>query len=153
NRFDEAETAFGEAVHRRPGYVDALRDLAQLIWMRTGDLASAIAPLEAKTIPPADARRARIVKARLFEAAGDPGGGYRALPREDSADPELEITKAQLALGFDPARALDHALRAETLAPNADGIQRGMIDVLLAVGRPEDALAKIKARPAHRTLD
>lgn len=153
NRFDEAEMAFGEAVRRRPGYVDALRDLAQLIWMRTGNLASAIAPLEAMTIPPADAPRASIVKARLFEAAGDPAGGYHLLARQGTADPELEIIKAQLALNFDPAHALDHALRAETLAPNADSIQRGMIDVLLAVGRPQDALAKIEARLAHRPLD
>src|SRR5438270_13461948 len=36
-RLDEAERMFEEALSLRPVYGDAHRDLAQLVWMRTGD--------------------------------------------------------------------------------------------------------------------
>ena len=45
--YDEAETIFQEAIARRPAFVDAHRDLAQLGWMRTADLDHALAPLKA----------------------------------------------------------------------------------------------------------
>ena len=38
SRFDEAEDAYRQALLRRPGYGDALRDLSQLVWMRDADL-------------------------------------------------------------------------------------------------------------------
>lgn len=152
NRFDEAEAAFAQAVRRRAGYTDALRDHAQLIWMRTGDLEKALAPLN--ELPSgAEAPRLQVIKARLFEAAGDPRGGYDLLTREAATDPEIQITAAHLALGFDPSIALAHAQRAEILAPGADGIQRKLIDVLLAVGRAEEALTRIETRLTLHPLD
>jgi tetratricopeptide (TPR) repeat protein len=42
NRFSEADAAFSEALKRRPGYPDALRDRAQLLWMTTGDVEQAL---------------------------------------------------------------------------------------------------------------
>src|SRR6187401_789122 len=40
-RLDEAEHMFDAALAKRPDYVDAHRDFAQLIWMRTGDIGRA----------------------------------------------------------------------------------------------------------------
>lgn len=153
NRFDEAQAAFAEAVRRRPGYVDALRDLAQLIWMRTGDLDAATAVLD-PGLAGGEGARLRALKARLFDYAGDPRGGYGLLTAGGVAgDPALEITAAHLALSFDPQLALGHAQRAAALAPNDDGVQRKLIDVYLAAGRPEAALEKLEARLAARPLD
>src|ERR1019366_2840023 len=46
-RFEEAEAAFRQSIARRPAYADAHRDLAQLIWMRSGSLPEARAALDA----------------------------------------------------------------------------------------------------------
>ena len=45
-RFDEAEQAFVAALDARPEYEEAHRELAQLVWMRTGDRRAALARLE-----------------------------------------------------------------------------------------------------------
>ncbi|MCR5872987.1 tetratricopeptide repeat protein [Phenylobacterium sp. J426] len=44
-RFDEAEAVFGEALALRPDYEEAANELAQLVWMRTGDAERALTPL------------------------------------------------------------------------------------------------------------
>jgi tetratricopeptide (TPR) repeat protein len=149
NRFDEAQGAFGAALARRPDYADALRDLAQLIWMRTGDLGAALA-----VIPGGQAGPLRMLRARLLEYAGDVEGGYRVLAAGPIAgDAGREITAAHLAMSFDPDLALSHALRAEALAPEADFVVRKAIDAHLAAGLVEAALARIDAARARHPLD
>lgn len=83
NRFDEAETAFAEATARRPTYVAALHDHAQLVWMRTGDLEAATAVLNRMTPPGVEGRPVRLIQAQLMQAAGDAEGAYssKALAR------------------------------------------------------------------------
>lgn len=149
NRFDAAQAAFSAALARRPDYADALRDLAQLIWMRTGDLGAASA-----VIPQGQAGPLRMLRARLLEYAGDVEGAYGALAAGPIAgDPGLEITAAHLALSFDPERALAHALRAEALAPEAALVVRKVIDAHLAAGQTEAALSRIEAARARHPLD
>ncbi|MES2034130.1 MAG: tetratricopeptide repeat protein [Pseudomonadota bacterium] len=46
-RYDEAEQAFEAVLARDPHHAAGHRDLAQLVWMRTGDAAGALARLEA----------------------------------------------------------------------------------------------------------
>jgi len=149
NRFDEAQAAFGAALARRPDYADALRDLAQLAWMRTGDLESACAVL-----PDGAAGPLRRLRARLHEYAGDIEGAYRVIAAGPMAgDAALEITAAHLAMSFDPERALAHARRAEALAPDADMVVRKVIDVHMAAGLAGPALARIEAARALHPLD
>ncbi|MBU1377161.1 MAG: tetratricopeptide repeat protein [Alphaproteobacteria bacterium] len=149
NRFDDAQAAFGAALARRPDYAEALRDLAQLVWMRTGDLGAASAVLPAGQSAPL-----RLLRARLHEYAGDIEGGYRALTVGPVAgDAVLEITAAHLAAAFDPELALTHALRAETLAPGAELVVRKAIDAHLAAGLAEAALVRIEAARAQHPLD
>ncbi len=45
HEYDEAEAAFGEALRLRPDYEEAHTELAQLIWMRTGDAERALGAL------------------------------------------------------------------------------------------------------------
>lgn len=153
NRFDEAQAAFADAVSRRPGYVDALRDLAQLIWMRTGDLEAATAVLSG-SLAGGEGARLRALKARMFDYAGDARGGYAVLVGGGvGGDPVLEITAAHLALAFDPQLALAHASRAAALAPGDDAVQRKLIDVYLAAGHADEALDALEPQLAARPLD
>lgn len=149
NRFDEAQVAFGEALARRPNYTEALRDLAQLIWMRTGDLEAACA-----VVPEGLAGPLRMLRARLHEYAGDIEGAYRLLSAGPIAGHAgLEITAAHLAMSFDPERALAHALRAEALAPDTELVVRKAIDVHMAAGLAEAALDRTEAALARHPLD
>ena len=114
-RLDEAAAAFDEAVARRPGYADALAELAQLIWMRTGDLAVAAAPLDAAIRDrPVDAAL-RLKRAALLESAAEPRAAYeglRDLPESVRNDPWVRLRLAQLAPECDPPAALAHAQQA-----------------------------------------
>lgn len=153
NRLEDAEEAFRKAAALRPGYVEALRDLAQLVWMRTGRLDAALAEL-APGLKTEQAGRLRVVMARFHDAAGDARAGYRLLMAGGTAgSAELESAAAQLAIGFDPALALAHAQRAAALAPGANAIQRQLIDALLAAGQPRRALERIDAQLALAPLD
>lgn len=153
NRYDEAEAAFRAALQRRPVYVDALRDLSQLVWMRTGTLDAASAVLDVPA-PPAERRLLRAIRARLHQYAGDARGGYALLMREALAgDARLEVAAAHLAMGFDPAAALAHARRAAAHAPQDEAVQRQLIDSYLAVGEAEKALALLGPLLDRHPLD
>ena len=68
---DAAERVLREALRRRPAYADALGELAQLIWMRTEDVAGGAGPPRPgdRRFPMMTARGHR--KAKLLEYAGD----------------------------------------------------------------------------------
>jgi len=71
-RFGEAEDALREAVARDALSEDAQRDLANLIWMRTGDVVQACALLDAA--PPTAGLTALTVK--LLQDAGEHEKAY-----------------------------------------------------------------------------
>lgn len=68
-RFDEAEAVFREALGSRPDYDEAHRDLAQLQWMRTGDLGSALKTLDG-AIATAANPALHTVRALVLDRAG-----------------------------------------------------------------------------------
>lgn len=71
-RHDGAEQAYRQAVARRPAYAEALRELAQLIWMRTADAALAREPVrEALAHAPGDSGLRRLM-ALVMEYTGSP---------------------------------------------------------------------------------
>jgi len=145
NRFDEAEAAYEAALQRRPAYADALRDLTQLIWMRTEDADAACAPLDAAVAAAPDATVLRQIKARLLEFAGRPDDAYAALIA-GPLDAVGELAAAQALLRADPVRALDHANRAAALAGRQVlPIQATQAEACLALGDPHAALAHVEA--------
>lgn len=153
-QFDGAEEALRAAAARRPAYLDALRDLAQLIWMRGGDLATARAVLSREGVDPAVAAQLRAVDARLIETAGDGAAAYALLVSEGTGgDVTAELTAAHLAIPIDPLRALAHATRAEAAAPQDPAVQRKLIEVELAAGRPDAALIRLERELARQPLD
>jgi tetratricopeptide (TPR) repeat protein len=119
NRYDEADAAYRAVLARRPVQQDAIKELCQLIWMRTGDLEQARVPVEAAIAAAPGELSLRMIRSTLMAYAGVPAEqNWRILtngaPRDRAA---LEMTAAELIADIDPTRALDHAERAAQLAP------------------------------------
>lgn len=141
-RYDEAEAALREAVRRAPAYVDAQRELAQLLWMRSGDATAACAELDAALRRQPDAQPLLALKSALLTAAGDHAAAYATLADAAArADAGLELHSAACAaaLSLDPERAVRHAERALALAPDEAEVAAMLGDALLAAGRAADA--------------
>lgn len=147
-RLDEAEAAYREAVARDPLSVDAQRELAQLVWMRTGDLGQARAELDAA--PPTAALTAVTVK--LLQDAGDAQGAYALAAKRAARDASLQVLAARTALRVDPQMADQHL----ALAPpwvNALARAKGEIEADLAMGRGAEAARKAEALNADHPHD
>jgi tetratricopeptide (TPR) repeat protein len=143
-QFDEAEDAFREAIRRRPAYGEAHADLAQLVWMRTEDATLACEALDqALRSDPANGPLS-LAKAKLLEHVGDRDGAYALLSRAIAlrADPNLDVSAAQILVFMDPHLALTHAERAFAAAPQIGPSAAALCVVNLALGRAEIA-AKI----------
>jgi Flp pilus assembly protein TadD len=144
DRFDEAEAAYRQALKHRPGYPDALKELSQLIWMRTADLAAAIAPLDEAIRAFPTQQILRVIKARTIDYCGDPRAAYAAMTA-GPLDPLGHLTAAQSAIHFDPALALRHTQEAgRTGGHGATPVRLCMAECLLALSRPAEALSQIE---------
>jgi tetratricopeptide (TPR) repeat protein len=142
-RLDASEKAFREATRRRPGMPDAHRELAQLIWMRTGDLNAALADVEAGLkAAPADIML-EMVKAQTLEFSGRPSDALAAMSNLSAANPGLAsllVYAAQLATGLGQGqKALALAERAAALASQEMAVQVTLAEALLVAGQPERA--------------
>jgi tetratricopeptide (TPR) repeat protein len=141
-RYDEAEASFREALKRKPDMGAAHRDLADLIWMRTGDVAAASETLDAAIRQFPSDPALRIVKAKLLDFAGEPEAGYEAiLPvvAGPDADPFADISAAQIMMMKDAARAHAHAERALRRVPDSPMILAVSAETSLAAGLPDEA--------------
>ncbi|MFA7261569.1 MAG: putative 2OG-Fe(II) oxygenase [Caulobacter sp.] len=141
DRYDEAEESYRQALRRRPDFAPAHRDLADLIWMRTGDVAAAGETLDAAiALAPSDPAL-RIVKAKLLDFAGDIDAAYAAIlpvvSRPD-ADPMADISAAQIIMMKDARRGLQHARRALAHAPDDPLVLTVCAEASLAAGLPDD---------------
>lgn len=143
NRFDEAVAAYRAAAARRPNYADALKEIGQLAWMRTGDAARATAEIDAAIRAHPGQPLLRVVKAKLLDYAGDPRGAYAALAN-GQLDPVGDLTAAQIAQQFDPEGALRHAQRAGQAGRHAaPPVRLVMAECLIALSRPAEALEQL----------
>lgn len=157
-RLDAAEDAYRQAVRRRPAYGEAVRELAQLIWMRGGDLAAAKAPvLEALKTAPGDADLLTCLAVVLMYGGADPQEAWGELTgraRDGGARAAtVEMAAAQLALKFDPVLAADHARAATTLAPGVIEGWTGLAEALIASGDPDGALEILRQLLAAPFVD
>lgn len=151
-RFDDAEAAFRSAVARRPTYADALRDLGQLIWMRSGDQALALAPIDAALAAADPALRPLLagVKIRLLHHVA---GEVQALAFAQAAlaaapsDPRLALETAALSLKAAPERSRELCAAVLARNPRDPTARRAMAHACLALGDTDEA-----ARIAERLL-
>jgi tetratricopeptide (TPR) repeat protein len=155
-KLDDAARAFHEALQRDPFYVEAHRDLAQLVWMRTEDVGAAIAVLDqalaARPFAPLLA-----VRANILDHAGQAAAAYTTLQRALQLDPNattLLLQAAQLAASLgEPGAAVSLAERACALAPDDFIAQTGLCAACLAAGDAARAEALAAALVARAPLD
>ncbi len=139
DRLDEAEAAYREVLKRRPDYADALRELPQLIWMRTGDAQAAAGPLRALGSATAAAELSR-----LFRYTGDLAASDAALAEladRPATDPRIKAVAAQTAVHLDPDRAARYAAAAVAARPDDADMRRTLAEARLAQGDWRAALA------------
>ncbi|HEX8231846.1 MAG TPA: putative 2OG-Fe(II) oxygenase [Caulobacteraceae bacterium] len=149
-RAAEAEAALREAVRRRPEMADAHRELAQVVWMTTGDRDASAAPLRgAVAANPRDPALAiQLAKALQYGGREDEAYGVlqTAIRGSNQVNFALEATAASLAaVRGDPGAALDHAYRALTERPGDVPVGILACDAYLGLGRAEEA-AQLAAR-------
>lgn len=144
-RPDEAELALRECVRLEPRRAEAHDQLAQLIWMRSGDIVAATASLQhaLEKFPHDDALRG--AKAALLQGAGDARGAFACLA-ERAARPEsqfgLVIRAGLAALEFEPVTALALAQRALRAQPNNHTARKLLCAAYLGVGDGARALTE-----------
>ena len=155
DRHDEAEAAFREVLSRRPDSLDALVDLSQLIWMRTGDGERARASLDAAIAAFPDRADLHSARARLNRFAGvAPERIHHDLTTASAAaSGALELAAAHAALGFDLARAMDHARAAVASAPADTAAIQQLVEIHLARDEPAAALALLEPILARHPTD
>jgi Flp pilus assembly protein TadD len=145
---ERAETALRDCLRLEPRLTEAHNSLAQLIWMRTGDLAQATEALDQalRTFAGDDALRA--TKAAILQGAGDARAAYECFaPRVErpEAPPVLLVRAGLAALDFDPAKALSLAQRALGSMPNNGAARSLLAAAQLGVGDARAALQECAA--------
>lgn len=145
-KLDEAEGMFKKAIALRPTYADAHRDLAQLIWMRTGRTEDALKKLSRALRESPASAALHLVQSSVLEFAGDLSGAVAASERGLAHMPNDLLLLRQAAHLYtetgEAARAVSLSMRAIQLAPTDTGAQISLCESLLAVGRAADAEAK-----------
>lgn len=143
-RLDEAETAYRQAIQRRPGMLKAHRDLAQLIWMRTGDADAAALGLAnmVRADPGNPWLSAQL--AGVLRHGGKPEAAYdvliAALARAPADRLELELAASVAAADLgESVAASRHAEAALELAPEDPRVVIAVVDGHLGLGRPGPA--------------
>ncbi len=144
-RFDEAELALRECVRLDPRRAEAHDRLAELIWMRTGDILEATRSLDQALgkLPHDDALRA--TKAALLQGAGEARSAFACLAERAArpeSHPNLLIRAGLAALDFDLASALTLAERALRALPNDHTARKLLCAAYLGVGEGARALAE-----------
>lgn len=144
NRYDAAEVEFRRAIRSDPTHVAAHTNLAELVWMRTGDFHTATTGIDAALRATPSHVELRLQKAKLLEASGRTDEVYAELAegiRHRAASVELHVAASQAALKFDAACALTHAEIAVRAAPASVEAIGAYADALLACGYAERVVA------------
>ena len=157
DRAEEAERAFREALKRRPAYADAHRDLAQQVWMLTGDAAKMLKALDAALAKTPQDIGLWLVKAQSLETVGDIGGaweGLGALSRSQPSDARLATFASQLALKTGRAAdSLTLAISAARAAPAEPVVLITLAEAQLANGIAREALKTAESVLARQPMN
>ena len=144
-RFDQAELALRECVRLAPHLAEAHNSLAQLIWMRTGNVIEATRVLDQALEKYQHDDALRATKAALLQGAGNSRDAYACLAERAArpqAPPMLLIRAGLAALEFDPVTALTLAERAMQAQPNNPTARKLLCAACLGVGDGAKAMAE-----------
>jgi len=158
-RFDQAEVALRECVRLAPRLAEAHNSLAQLIWMRTGNIIETTCVLDEALERYEHDDALWATKAVLLQGAGEARDAYACLAQRAArpqAPPMLLIRAGLAALEFDPATALGLAQRAMRAQPNNPTVRKLLCAAYLGVGEGAAALAEcavlLRATPDDQYL-
>jgi tetratricopeptide (TPR) repeat protein len=136
-RFEEAELALCECVRLEPRLAEAHNSLAQLVWMRSGDIAETTRALDQALEQFEHNDALWGAKAALLQGAGDARGAYTCLAKRaerPQAPPMLLVRAGLAALEFDPAIALRLAEQVMRAQPNNLTARKLLCAAYLGVG-------------------
>jgi tetratricopeptide (TPR) repeat protein len=142
-RFEEAEQALAECVRLEPYRAEAHNRLAQLIWMRTGDIREATRALDQALTRYAHDDALWVTKAALLQESGDARSALECLEERAAGrgcQPGLLIRAGLAALEFAPDRALAYARRAFQAQPGNRTAEKLLCSAYLGVGEGDKAL-------------
>lgn len=142
---DRAEAALRESLKLEPRLIEAHNALAQLIWVRTGDLAQATEVLDETLRIFGNDEALWAAKAAILQGAGDARGAYACLEpwaARPRAPPTLLVRAGLAALDFEPAAAVALAERALRLSPGSPTARTLLAAGRLGIGEPAAALAE-----------
>jgi tetratricopeptide (TPR) repeat protein len=154
-RFDQAELALRECVKLEPRRAEAHDSLAQLVWMRTGDIIEATRVLDQALEKNEHDDALWATKAALLQGAGDARGAYACLAKRAArpqAPSALHIRAGLAALEFEPVTALTLAEQAMRAQPNNPTARKLLCAAYLGVGDGVAAMAEC-AKLLHSTPD
>lgn len=159
-RLDEGEASLGQALRRRPAEVAWSAELANLIWMRRGDLPAALEVLNAAARAGAPAPLVRMRQADQMRAAGQGEQAWTLLKTTAAQAPNvgpLQLAASQAAMNIGlAAEAEALARRALALAPGEPAVLNQICIAALALGRPAEALGAalqgLERAPANQSL-
>ncbi|MGH8290591.1 MAG: tetratricopeptide repeat protein [Steroidobacteraceae bacterium] len=145
---ERAETALRDCLRLEPRQTEAHTSLAQLIWVRTGDLKQATEALDQVLRRFGNDDALWATKAAILQGAGDARTAYDCLaPRAErpQAPPVLLVRAGLSALDFDPAQALSLAERAMRLLPDHTPARNLLAAAQLGIGDTQGALQNCEA--------
>jgi tetratricopeptide (TPR) repeat protein len=150
-----AEAALRECLALEPRLADAHNHLAQLIWVRSGDLTQATAELDRTLKTFATDEALWATKAAILQGGGDARAAYDCLAPwalREQAPPALMLRAGLAALEFDAGKALELAERALRVEPSNAAAHKLLAAAALGVGDARAVLAECEALLA-RTPD
>ena len=153
---DGAEAAWRDCLTIEPRLVEAQSNLAQLIWMRTGDSAQATVVLDQALQRFAGEDALWAAKAAILQAAGDARAAYACLAQRAArprAPTNLLIRAGLAALEFDSAACLALAERAVSTTPSSVPARTLLVAAQLGVGDARGALTHCAALLTHSPDD
>ncbi len=138
-----AETAWRECLKMEPRMIEAHNGLAQLIWVRTGDVAQATETLDRALGMFANDDALWATKAAILQGGGNARGAYECLASRvarPQSSPALLLRAALAALEFDPVTALSLVERALRVMPDNAPARAVRAAARLGVGDASAAL-------------
>jgi predicted Zn-dependent protease len=144
----DAEGALRECLALEPRLADAQSNLAQLVWLRSGDLTQATAELERALQRFAGDETLWATKAAILQGGGDARGAYACLApwaARAQAAPALLLRAGLAALEFDAGTALALAERALRAVPANAAARTLRAAARLGAGEARAALTDCEA--------
>ncbi len=143
-----AEAALRECLRLEPRRIEAHNTLAQLVWLRSGDLTQATATLDEALARFSHDDALWAAKAAILQGAGAAQAAYECLAARAAraeAPPALLLRAGLAALEFDPATARALAGRALTRVPDNASARTLLAAAELGTGEPQRALEHCEA--------